>query len=172
MPVFQRRPIAPAVAGSRYDRFRPFVREDFMECCAYCLLHEILASGPEGFELDHFRPRSLFPELINNFFNLYYACGPCNRRKGNFWLDEASGSSLVDFCAESFSAHLYENTDGSWVPLTDAGIYLADRLALNRRHLIELRVWLRGLAALQGVMPINWDQPSKDQIARLLTLGA
>ena len=57
MPVFQRRLQPPLITGG-YQAYRPFVREDFAESCAYCLLHELLAAGAENFELDHFYPGS------------------------------------------------------------------------------------------------------------------
>lgn len=69
MAVFIRCQRAPKVKGD-HTEFRPFVREDFSEGCAYCLLHELLAGGPRNFELDHFRPKSFlrFAALIADFF--------------------------------------------------------------------------------------------------------
>jgi hypothetical protein len=169
MPVFHRRPTAPEVKG-HYSLFRPFVREDFSECCAYCLLHEILAGGSENFQLDHFHPQSIFLDLVNNFFNLYYSCYPCNYIKLNAWPKaelEASGYRFIDLCQEWFSTHFQETDDGRWQPQTKAGEYTEARLRLNRKHLVETRAWLRKVALLHGGEPINWDTPSKNQIARL-----
>ncbi len=169
MPVFQRRLEAPIVKGD-YTRFRLFVREDFSECCAYCLLHEIVAAGPENFELDHFRPQSLFPALINDFFNLRYSCHPCNHKKRHAWPKlelEAAGYRFIDLCQEVFSTHFQEAADGRWLPLTKAAEYTAVMLRLNRTHLVEFRVWLRVGAHDRGHKPINWDVPSKEQIARV-----
>jgi len=86
MPVFLRRRTSPLKTDD-YTKYRPFVREDFRECCAYCLLHEIIAGGEANFELDHFRPKSRpkFAGLINDFYNLYYACHVCNQYKGQLW---------------------------------------------------------------------------------------
>ena len=85
MAIFLRPAEAPKVRGKRYTRFRSAVRSAFSECCAYCLLHELLAGGPDNFELDHFCPKSLsqFAHLVHDFFNLFYACHPCNNKKGN-----------------------------------------------------------------------------------------
>jgi len=47
------------------------VREDFRATCAYCPLEEIWAAGVENFEVDHFRPQALFPELRASYYNLY-----------------------------------------------------------------------------------------------------
>lgn len=171
MSVFTRRPMAPLVKGD-YTQFRPFVREDFSECCAYCLLHELLAGGADNFELDHFRPQSLFASLVNDFYNLFYACHVCNRHKSNSWPSAelaVAGYRFVDLCRENFSTHFIELESGEWKPLTEAGFYTQARLGLNRRHLVRVRALLREIARLLGRESINWDQPSKDQIARLLT---
>ena len=79
MPVFLRRRNPPPKVND-YTKYRPLVREDFRECCAYCLLHEIIAGGEANFELDHFRPKSHpeFAGLVNGFYNLYYSCHVCN----------------------------------------------------------------------------------------------
>ncbi|MGH9764301.1 MAG: hypothetical protein ACREDR_49125, partial [Blastocatellia bacterium] len=122
MPVFTRRQPPPPFEKS-YIKYGPLVREDFSECCAYCLLHEIACSGKDNFELDHFRPKSnpLFASLINDFYNLYYSCHVCNHYKGSFWPAEdleAEGYRFVDLCAERFSSHFTEDFDGRWSPVT------------------------------------------------------
>ena len=172
MAIFQRRSTAPAVKGN-YRQYLRFVREDFSECCAYCLLHELLAHGRENFELDHFRPQSKFPEFVNDYFNLYYACHVCNLLKHDFWPDneqEAAGSRFVDFCRESFSTHFRATSDGLLFPLTNAAVYTIEKLDLNRPHLVKTRKLLSVLASLRNAT-INWDQPSNDQIARLIALN-
>lgn len=80
MAHFSRTVPAPAFPGG-YTAFRAYVRQDFRQCCAYCLLHEFWAGGEDNFELDHFRPVSRFPDLERDFYNLYYACHVCNQRK-------------------------------------------------------------------------------------------
>jgi HNH endonuclease len=171
LAVFRRRESPPG-PFKRYSAYRPFVREDFAECCAYCLLHEILAAGPENFELDHFRPRSLpgFTRLDNDFYNLYYACRPCNHAKGNTWPPslEAEGYGFLDLCSEAFSAHFHEREDGSWRPLSRRAEYTLERLRLNRAHLVTIRCYLREIAEERGVGPLNWDMPAKEQIQALL----
>src|SRR5437016_10978434 len=114
MPHFVRTRPAPKVTGS-YRSFRPYVRKDFCRRCAYCLLGERLAAGEENFELDHFRPKSRFPGLTNDFYNLYYACHPCNRIKLDLWPPkelEERGIGFVDFCGEEFYTHFRSTPDG------------------------------------------------------------
>src|SRR4051794_22205746 len=131
----------PAPTGG-YLALRPYVRADFEQRCAYCLLQEIWAGGEENFELDHFRPRWLFPDLIADFFNLYYACHVCNQIKGMHWPPSAleeRGIGFVDLCQDEFEVHFVVRPDGSWTPLTASAAYTIDSLRLNRPHLVELR---------------------------------
>src|ERR1700722_19267876 len=114
--------------------------------CAYCLLEELFAGGPENFELDHFRPQSLFPSEISNYYNIYYSCHPCNRIKHGKWPSPAlqeRGIGLVDLCADDFPTHFQELEDGQWIGLTPSGRYTIDLLRLNRRHLVDLRNRIR-----------------------------
>lgn len=171
MAVFYRRGSSPG-PFSNYLQYRPFVREDFSECCAYCLLPEITAGGREAFELDHFRPKSLpqFAGLANDYYNLYYACHVCNHYKSNHWpapAQEAAGYGFIDLCSEVFSAHFSEQSDGSWAPLSRHAQYTCDKLRLNRRHLVEIRRLLHEIANLRR-MQLDWDVPLKDQISILL----
>lgn len=147
MPYFDRRRPAPQVSGG-YASFRPYVREDFCRRCAYCLLHERWTAGVENFELDHFRPKSRFPLLAKDFYNLYWACHPCNHMKLDIWPPaalEAKGIGFVDLCTEEFFAHFEYMEDGHWKGLTPSGQYTIDKLRLNRGHLVDLRRMLTGL---------------------------
>jgi hypothetical protein len=147
MPYFVRRTPAPKVKGG-YRSFRPFVREDFLRQCAFCLFPELLAGGEEDFELDHFRPRYRFPELLNDFYNLYYSCHPCNNIKRDSWpppVLEEQGIYFVDLCKENFASHFSVEKDGTWNGLTGSGNYTIDKLNLNRKHLVTLRGLLERL---------------------------
>jgi len=147
MPHFVRRAQAPYVKGG-YRSFRPYVREDFLRECAFCLFSELLSGGEEGFELDHFRPRHLFPELLNDFYNLYYSCHPCNHIKRDSWPPpalEEQGICFVDLCKEDFRSHFSVEVDGRLHALTNPGEYTIDKLNLNRQHLVTLRGLLERL---------------------------
>ena len=97
MPVFIRRTEPPPIRKD-YTIYRPEVREDFTECCAYCLFPEILAGGRENFELDHFHPKSKAAEFegdVHEFYNLCYSCHVCNRNKGGRVADGRSHSNRM-----------------------------------------------------------------------------
>lgn len=57
--------------------------------CMYC---EDSAAG----EIDHFRPKSLFPDLVFVWLNYLYACGSCNRTKTHRFRISLADGNLVD----------------------------------------------------------------------------
>jgi hypothetical protein len=74
-------------------------------------MDEFLAGGDENFEMDHFRPKSRFPGLEDDFYNIYYACHPCNHMKRDCWPPadlEARGIEIVDLCNDDFG-HAFQN---------------------------------------------------------------
>ena len=142
MPRFTRTHPTPAVRGKHYRRFHPYVRRDFEERCAYCLIPE---HWEEAFELDHFRPRPLFGDLVNNFHNLYYACRKCNGYKHDHWPSEkerALGYGFVDLCCDDVQGHFALMSDGSLKGLTPSAEWTIDRIRLNRSHLVTMRRFL------------------------------
>ena len=166
MPHFTRTTPPPPVTGS-YPAFRPFVRVDFCWRCAYCLLAELWAAGEGNFELDHFRPKSLFPAFERDFYNLYYACHPCNNTKHQKWPPEdleARGIGFVDLCQDEFNTHFRANDDGTWDGLTESGRYTIEILRLNKEHLVKARLLLRRLG-----VDILSKSPSDGDLAALLS---
>ena len=72
--------------------------DEFQHLCGYC---ERLCQEPrnrsdatdEG-TTDHFRPRSLSPELSLDWLSLVYTCHRCNQAKGNRW--PGNGGETID----------------------------------------------------------------------------
>jgi hypothetical protein len=84
----------------------------------------------------------MFPAEADSFYNLYYACHPCNHIKRGKWpsLDlQRKGISFVDLCVDDFEDHFHELDDGRWIGRTLSGQYTIDALRLNRPHLVEIR---------------------------------
>jgi uncharacterized protein (TIGR02646 family) len=148
-PHFIRRSSAPTIKASDYRGFRHHVRQDFRRTCAYCLFEETWAAGLENFELDHFRPKSRFPQLALSYYNLYWSCHVCNRLKRDLWPTAEllkQGIAFVDLCASAFAEHFISQKNGKWKGKTPSARYTIDSLRLNRPHLVELRILLRDLA--------------------------
>ncbi|HEY85750.1 MAG TPA: hypothetical protein G4N96_11650 [Chloroflexi bacterium] len=159
---------SPALSENNYRKYRSYIREDFSECCAYCLMHETFARGQENFELDHFKPKSEpeFSSLIHEYTNIYYSCHVCNQQKWKHWPSEelySKGYRFVDTCKENFSMH-FEDKEGYWEPISPAGEYTTEKIRLNSRHNIEIRQMIMGLLSLFGEPPIDWDRPLKSQL--------
>ena len=74
-----------------YERYRPWLRDEFTFRCAYCLKRETWGQVTGEFELDHFRPQSLDPHLRLDYFNLVYACRRCNLVKLDQRVDDPIG---------------------------------------------------------------------------------
>lgn len=144
MARFTRTRPAPEVKGTTYGRFRPHIRHDFEQCCAFCLFHEHWARGRDMFQIDHFRPQDKFPGLINDFHNLYYACYACNHKKSNHWPTEeqqAQGITFVDLCHDDFQTHYQIEPNGRLIGKTEAAQYTIDTLRLNSEDLVTFRAW-------------------------------
>ena len=129
-----------------YSRFRPYIRADFEKCCAHCYLHEDWAGGEGVFEIDHFRPVSLFPELNCTYENLYWSCRTCNGRKGksSHWPSDdemLEGIGFVDLCSDDWESQYKLLLDGSLIGLTKNAKYTIKTIRLNRPFLIRLRKW-------------------------------
>lgn len=172
MPIFSHRTPVP-LNTLDYRRFRPYIREDFSSCCAYCLLAEVLGAGQENFELDHFRPRAHFPTLVREYENIYYSCHVCNNTKRDSWPSmelRNRGYRFFDPCQDDFYAH-FEESDGRWQPITRIGEYSVDRLRLNRGHLIQIRRLLISWLNELGQPSVNWNEPLRHQIAAIVWHG-
>lgn len=78
------------VWAMRYDYvqgtvFPDYIRELGIRTCVYCnSQYAITTRGNNSFyQLDHCFPKSKYPFLATNFFNLQPSCGSCNQRKSN-----------------------------------------------------------------------------------------
>ena len=139
------RTVPPPEVSGGYAAFRPYVRADFRQCCAYCCLHEFWLGGVGNFELDHYRPVSHFPHLRRDFYNLRYACHLCNLTKSDYWPSqelESAGIGLVDLTADAYDNHFYLEDHGTLQPMTDSAKVTIALLRLNSAHLRQLRSFI------------------------------
>lgn len=145
--VFRRSADVPA--QDHYEAYRPFLRRDFDFRCAYCQRHEFFFGGEAG-EIDHFRPRHLFPALLNNYDNLYWSCRKCNAVKGATWpnTDQTErGLRFLDPCRDDPAEHWQTRADGTLAALTLPGRYTIRHIRLDRPTLVQFRAFLYGLQA-------------------------
>lgn len=140
--------------------FRDELSDRFLGKCGYC---ERLCDGPASEStVDHFRPRSKFPELTYEWTNWVFCCARCNREKDNRWPD----TGYIDPCAIPVDERpeVYLDVDdrtGEVIAkhgLTDAGRKKAQNtiedIGLNSLDLRYFRIgWIRQFTAALSVLP-------------------
>jgi hypothetical protein len=142
----------PGQLGS-YQAYKPVLRVEFARKCVYCRMPDSFSS--DAFGVDHYRPVKHFPELKTSYPNLFYACNPCNSRKGSHWAvgTNAEGRTIPNPCDHVMVKHLRYR--GEVVePQSPAGEFTVGLLDLNRPanlitrgtmiHLLELSEARRG----------------------------
>lgn len=140
MAVVRRRQSPPIF--DHYTKYKPYLRLDFRWRCGYCGMHEVNWGGATHFHIDHFDPKSLSPEHINSYPNLYYACDVCNRYKGARWPDSdqrGQGYRFFDPCADFASRHFRDDGTGHLYSLTPCGDYSIKVIRLDRQQLRNMR---------------------------------
>ncbi len=133
-----------------YTRYRSLLRRDFRNSCAYCLVHEGYLGGEAGCTIDHRRPQHgphAFPELTNEYTNLYWTYRECNDNKSDTWPnaeEEANGIGFLDPCVPEgdHDLHWHSLPDGTLEVITPVGEYTIEQLMLWRDQLIYHRARL------------------------------
>lgn len=123
---------------THYPEAKPLLEQDFYFLCGYCgkdgkLMHE-------RFHIDHFVPKSLDEDRVNDYYNLVLACPKCNRAKSDKWPTEDVKRSnngtvgFVDPATEEFDEHLERNDQGYVVGKTLVGQDMCRMLHLDIRR--------------------------------------
>jgi len=121
---------------SAYESFRPWLRDEFLFRCAYCLKREVWGQVTAEFELDHFQPRSLASNRRTDYFNLIYCCRRCNLWK----TDQSIDDPLQHLAEETILVY----PDGSVTGRTLEARRLIAQLDLDSPRMREWRVmWMR-----------------------------
>ena len=82
-----------------------YVKKLGIKTCVYCNANYAITDkdGNGYYELDHWKPKSLYPYLCVSFYNLQVSCPSCNRRKSDgdqyqffqLWNDQTDKSTEV-----------------------------------------------------------------------------
>lgn len=112
--------------------------EEFKNRCGYCGSKiGITDSG----NVDHYYPKSRFPELEFQKSNLVLACNYCNRIKSDRSPIDNSGKKVILNPREDiFSDHIKEDENGVLTGVTELGNSTIEVLQLNRKALVEDRI--------------------------------
>lgn len=129
---------------STYTSFRPHLKDDFNQRCGYCDDPDTHYGHDIGYHIDHFKPKSKFPNLEIDYNNLVYSCPYCNNSKSDKWQEEGG---FIDPCDNEYDNHLKRDKRGKIQYKTDRGEYIYKSLKLHLvRH--EL-IWLIGILERQ-----------------------
>lgn len=133
-------------ATGTYSQWKPQLAREGGSRCVYCCIPESKFGGSRNFHVEHYRPKSIFPDLTNEYRNLFYACGICNIFKSDDWpaehmLGNYRIAAYPDPSLVSYGEFLeVEATTGTVRSATFTGKYLIERLHLNRPQMIGLRL--------------------------------
>ena len=148
-------------SDSHWRAFLPDLRIPFRGLCGYC---EAIARG----EVDHFQPKSRYPELVYSWSNWIFACHDCNNAKWERWPPRG----YVNPCAKSRPAFperyfTFDTQTGEILPKGDLSPLrrikaqrTIDDLKLNEWHHLKRRtVWIWELSK---IIPSNPDRLTPD----------
>jgi len=100
----------------------------------------------EASDVDHYRPKAVFPELAMTWENFLWSCGLCNRAKGDDFPLDAEGrllNSLDDAVWKFFFIDEFGNLTPLWreseSQLDSRAVSTRDVLKLNRQTLQQRR---------------------------------
>jgi hypothetical protein len=79
-----------------YPSYRPWLRDEFGFRCVYCLRREAWGLVRGTFDIDHFFPAAVRPDLATDYDNLVYACATCNAAKAARELPDPTAVLLRD----------------------------------------------------------------------------
>ena len=112
------------------------LEEMYNGLCCYC---EGRIGAVAFEEIEHRRPKSLYPEYTFEWDNLHLACPRCNRAKGKKWNDE---HPILDSCHDNISEHLsYRLGEAGPKRWSESyqGTTTIEHTDLNRQKLIDAR---------------------------------
>lgn len=124
---------------SDYARYRTWLRDEFCFRCAYCLIREQWVDMRRGYQIDHFVPQKLRPDLKADYDNLLYLCPSCNNLK--------RAALLPDPCSVTLSDCLCFHPNGTVEALNADGESIIEILELDDPRLVDYRRRKTGILA-------------------------
>ena len=149
---YYRNGTGPKPTDSRWRDFHNVLGQRFSGLCGYC---ECSCKG----EVDHFRPKSRFPESVYEWSNWILACHDCNQAKVDKWPEDG----YVDPCAELASDKLetyftFDTKTGEIVPLKELDSDRWDK-AQGMIEDLNLNAWHHLRARLLWIWRLAWEVP-------------
>lgn len=133
----------PQPTNGNYTKWKPILSKEGKSQCVYCSIRESDFGGIRNYHVEHLKPKSKFPALINKIENLFFSCSICNIFKSDDWFeskDEKLDSIYFPNPSKiDYSVFLKATTSGKIYSEVITGKFIIERLALNRPQLIKLR---------------------------------
>jgi hypothetical protein len=131
-----------------YGRYREWLRDEFAFRCVYCLNREQWMDTRRGYQIDHFVPQKIRPDLKSDYSNLLYLCAACNNIKRD--------KALPDPFKISLRSTLQFHPDGNVEALQTEGERIIEVLELDDPELIDYR--RRKIGGLLSDAKSDWDR--------------
>ena len=113
-----------------YERYRPWLEDDFCFRCVYCL-NRMVWAPTNTWVIDHLVPQSEAPQLECDYDNLLLACQFCNGQKGP--------CRVPDPCRVAYGKCLTVSANGTVTAHGRHGRRLVETLRLNHPRMIAER---------------------------------
>jgi hypothetical protein len=113
-----------------YRKYKPFLKKDFQDKCGYTNCSDSWFGGTRNFQIDHFKPVSIHPELETKYANLVYSCSYVNRAKSN------DVGDYIDPCDTNYNDHFFRDEEGNIYPKkeSNSAVYMHKKLKLYLRR--------------------------------------
>lgn len=163
----------------QHESYREYLRRASRFACAYCTITESESPGAT-FNIDHFRPESLFHRLKATCSNLRYTCPRCNSYKKHRWITIEEGcirdcdncanqickknaERFIDVIAEDPSNMIYLGQDNKLYAFSGSkpADYTIKYLRLNREQLVKLRYVRKFMDSWQKDLAMKKEEAAK-----------
>lgn len=122
---------------SDYKRYKNHLSGDFDSRCGYTFCRDFWFGGQINFQIDHFKPKSKYPDLATNYGNLVYSCSYVNRAKSDDY-----NEYYLDPVETDYNEHFFRDELGNIYPKKDSEaakyMYVRLKLYLKRNSIIWL----------------------------------
>lgn len=133
----------------------------YRSCCCYC--EGLLGTQSYG-QIEHLRPKSIFPELTYEWENLHWSCEICNGKKNDQWDNDFP---ILDPTVDDIDKFMQYNTRTGEYDAVDnnrRALFTINAVALNRQTLCQKRQRIRIKVVNIFVMmrknriAVSWDE--------------
>ncbi|MCX6904068.1 MAG: hypothetical protein NTW03_11460 [Verrucomicrobia bacterium] len=99
----------------------------------------MLCDANEATDVEHYRPKSVFPQRALQWENLFWGCSACNRFKGNrFPPDTEPGAQILNPVEDRVWEYFFLDQFGTLTPLWRPALNAFDPRAASTREVLRL----------------------------------